>query len=299
VILPFILGFGLMNLLGHPSIVALFVGAALVATSVGITARVLADLGKLTTREARIILGAAVIDDVLGLLVLSIVSAIGREGEVSGLAILFIALQAFVFLVVVTLLGTQLVHRYGSLIPRLRIRNAPFVVAIAVSLGLAVLASRIGLAAIIGAFLAGMAFAEKSEEFQLEHRALPVYELLVPFFFVITGTQVDWRLFIDPSIIGLALVVTALAIAGKFIACGLSAWGMGGRQMAIIGVGMIPRGEVGLIVASVGAALGVIPSQIFSVVVLMSVLTTFVAPPILALLYKGQRHRAPEVQQIA
>ena len=288
VVVPFILGFGFIALRGEPTVEALFVGAALVATSVGITARVLADLGHLGSSEARIILGAAVIDDILGLLVLSTVSAVGREGQVQPISIAGIAVQAALFVGLVALIGTQAVHRCGWRLESLRIRNAPFVVAMAACLGLAAFAAEIGLAAIIGAFLAGMVFADTKDEFELEHRALPVYELLVPFFFVITGSLVDWRLFLDPSIIGLALAVIALAVVGKLIACGLSAWGLSPRRMAIVGVGMVPRGEVGLIVASVGASLGVLTPRIVSVVVMMSVVTTLIVPPVLALLYRGQ-----------
>lgn len=289
--LPFALGFGLMALLGHPSVEALFVGAALVATSVGITARVLADLGRLGTQEARIILGAAVIDDVLGLLVLSVVAAVGREGQVNALSVGAIAIQALVFVVFVALVGTHAVRRFGWRVEMLRVRNAPFVVAMATCLGLAALAAQIGLAAIIGAFLAGMAFAETRDRYELEHRALPVYELLVPFFFVVTGSQVDWRLFLDGSLLGLAAAVTGLAVLSKLVGCGLAAAGLGRRAMAVVGVGMVPRGEVGLIVASVGASLRVIPPPVFSVVVMMSVITTLVVPPVLTLLYRGERQR--------
>jgi Kef-type K+ transport system membrane component KefB len=143
------------------------------------------------------------------------------------------------------------------------------------------------LAAIIGAFLAGMVFAEAREHFELEHQALPIYQLLVPFFFVLTGAQVDWRMFLDGPIMTIALAVTALALLGKVVGCGLGALGLGGRSAAIVGVGMAPRGEVGLIVASLGLSLGAIPDQIFSVVVIMSILTTLVVPPVLRVLYAG------------
>ncbi|MBI3964322.1 MAG: cation:proton antiporter [Chloroflexi bacterium] len=207
----------------------------------------LADLGHLGAREARIILGAAVIDDIVGLLVVSVVSAIGREGHVSATALTRIALQAVLFVGLVALVGSQFVKRHGRRVEALRLRNAPFVVAMATCLGLAAVAAHIGLAAIIGAFLAGMIFAETRDQFELEHHGLPVYELLVPFFSVITGNQVDWRLFFDPSLLGLALAVTALAIVGKLVPCGLSEWGLGKLRMAIVGVSMVPRGEVGMI----------------------------------------------------
>jgi Kef-type K+ transport system membrane component KefB len=261
----------------------------MVATSVGITARVLADLGHIRSNEARIILGAAVIDDILGMVVLAVVSALGQGGTVSVGQIGLIAAQAVAFTVFVTLAGHHAARRWSLHLERLRIRNAPFVVGVAGMLGLATLAAQIGLAAIIGAFLAGMVFAELREQYELERQTLPVYEFLVPLFFVITGSRVDWRLFLDGSLIGVALAVTALAIVGKLVGCGAAALGMGGwRPVAIVGVGMAPRGEVGLIVANVGLAMAAIPNEMYSIVVIMSVLTTLVVPPVLTMLYRGQ-----------
>jgi Kef-type K+ transport system membrane component KefB len=292
VIVPFLLGYAFVAMvLGDPTIEAIFIGTAMVATSVGITARVLADLGQIRSDEARIILGAAVIDDVLGMIVLAVVSALGEGDTVSFGQIGLIAAQAVAFTVFVALAGRHAVRRWSLHLDRLRIRNAPFVVGVLLMLGLATLAAQIGLAAIIGAFLAGMVFAELSEQYELEQKALPLYEFLVPLFFVITGSRVDWRLFLDGSLLWIALAVTGLAILGKLIGCGAAAIGLGWRRTAIIGVGMAPRGEVGLIVANVGASLAVIPNEMYSTVVIMSVLTTLVVPPVLTLLYGG---RAPE-----
>jgi Kef-type K+ transport system membrane component KefB len=292
VVLPFVLGAGLMLALGQPGLEAAFVGTALVATSVGITARVLGDLGYLGSMEARIILGAAVVDDILGMIALAIVAGVGGGGQVAPIPIVTTAVMAVAFTAFTAFAGTRVVRRFSFHLEALRIRNAPFVVAVAVCLGLAALADVIGLAAIIGAFLAGLVFAETREQYALEEQTLPVYELLVPMFFVITGASVDWRLFLDGSLLGLALVVTALAILGKVIGCGVGGWGLGRRSMAIIGVGMAPRGEVGLIVASVGQGLHAIPDQVFSVVVVMSVLTTLVVPPLLPLLFRGHAQPA-------
>ena len=293
IVVPFALGYAYISMIGHPTIEAMFVATAMVATSVGITARVLADLGHLQSREARIILGAAVIDDILAMVILATVSAVGQSGGVSVVTIAAIAVQAIGFTIFVALAGRHAVRRWSVHLDSLRIRNAPFVVAVLVMLGLAALASQIGLAAIIGAFLAGMVFAELREQYDLEHQALPIYEFFVPLFFVITGSHVDWRLFLDGSVIGVALTVTALAIIGKVVGCGGAARGLGWRPMAIIGVGMAPRGEVGLIVANIGQSLGVIPDAMFSTVVIMSVLTTLVVPPVLTLLYGG---RSPEAE---
>jgi Kef-type K+ transport system membrane component KefB len=288
VVVPFGLGYAFVSMLGYRSIEAIFVGTALVATSVGITARVLADLGHLNSDEARIILGAAVIDDVIGMIVLAFVSALGQGESMGPIEIAALASQAIGFTVLVALAGEHVIRRWSPRIELLRIRNAPFVVAVLLMLGLAALASKIGLAAIIGAFLAGMAFAELRQQYELERQALPLYELLVPLFFVITGARVDWRVFLDSQTIGIALAVTALAIIGKLVGCGAGAWGMPWRSVAVIGVGMAPRGEVGLIVASVGASLAVISQQMFSTVVVMSVLTTLVVPPILVILYRAE-----------
>ncbi|MFN8525684.1 MAG: cation:proton antiporter [Chloroflexota bacterium] len=285
VVVPFVLGYAFASAVGQPTIEAVFLGTAMVATSVGITARVMADLGQLDTREARIILGAAVIDDILGMVVLAVVAAMGQTGTVSAGEIALIAAQAVAFTVFVTVAGRHAVNRWSVHFELLRIRNAPFVVAVAVMLGLAVLAAKVGLAAIIGAFLAGMAFAELREQYELERQTLPIYELLVPVFFVVTGSHVDWRLFTQGPLLGFGLMVTALAIGGKLIGCGAASLGLGTRGIAVIGVGMAPRGEVGLIVANVGQSLGTISNQTFSVVVMMSVLTTLFVPPVLAAIY--------------
>ena len=297
VVVPFILGYGLMGpLLGHPAVEAIFVGAAMVATSVGITARVLRDLGVIASTESRIILGAAVIDDILAMVILAVVAGLATTGSISAVEVALIAGQAILFTAFLAVVGTGAMRRYGLGLDRLKMDNAPLAVSLLAMLGLAALSAGIGLAAIIGAFLAGMVFAEAREHFDLEHQALPIYQFLVPFFFVLTGAQVDWRLFLDGGIMGIALAVTALALAGKVVGCGLGVLGMGGRSTAIVGVGMAPRGEVGLIVASLGLSLGAIPSQIFSVVVIMSILTTLVVPPVLRMLYAGHPETAISVE---
>ena len=293
VVVPFVLGYGLMGpLLGHPTVTAIFVGAAMVATSVGITARVLRDLGVIASTEARIILGAAVIDDIIGLIILAIVAGLATTGSISAVEIALIAGQAILFTVFLAWIGTGAMRRYGLGLARLKMENAPFTMSLLTMLGLAALSATIGLAAIVGAFLAGMVFAEAREHFNLERQALPIYQLLVPVFFVLTGSQVDWRLFLNGEIMGIALAVTALAILGKVVGCGLGVLGMGYHSVAAVGVGMAPRGEVGLIVASLGLSLAAIPLQIFSVVVIMSVLTTLAAPPVLRILYAGRAETA-------
>lgn len=288
VLLPFAMGLGFMATQGTPLVNNLFVGAALVATSVGITARVLADLGALRGREGRIILGAAVFDDILGIMALAMVVGLASAGEGASLwSVPVVAAQAIGFTLFLMLVGSRLSRRYSVHLERLHLRNAPFVVSIGVTLGLAALAGVIGLAAIIGAFLAGMVFAEAREQYELERQALPVYELLVPFFFVITGSLVDWHLFLDTHILGLAITISVLAIVSKLVGGGLGSLGLPTRSVAIIAVGMVPRGEVGLIIAGIGQTQGALEPGIFPVLVIMSVVTTIMVPPVLKILLAG------------
>ena len=287
IIIPFGLGYGLAVMMGNGTVEAMFIGTALVATSVGITARVLRDMGFIRTLEARVILGAAVVDDILAMVLLAIVTGLGTTGEMSAGSIVLLVVQAVGFTGFVILIGTLGMRRYSAHLEAIPIRNAPFVVSMVIMLGLAALSANIGLAAIIGAFLAGMVFAEAREHYDLEHASLPVYEFLVPFFFVITGTQVDPGVFLNADIIGFAALVTVVAVIGKLVAGAAGGFGLGRRSMGILGVGMVPRGEVGLIVAGIALSLRAIPEDIFSVIVVMSIVTTLIVPPVLKVLYAG------------
>lgn len=291
VALPFAAGYALMALRGAATPVALFVAAALVATSTGITARVLRDLGVLHAPEARIILGAAVIDDILAMIVLAAVSQLGPQGAVDPLDLALIAVQAFGFTLFVALLGTRAIGRFQTHLQRLPLTHAPLVLALALMLGLATVATRVGLAAIIGAFLAGLVLAQAKEQYALEEAALPIYEFLVPFFFVVTGTRVDPALFLDGRVLREAAIVTAVAILAKLVGAGLGSLGLGWRSAAIVGMGMVPRGEVGLIVASLGLSRGIIAGEFFSTVVVMSILTTLLVPPALTWLSRPRVRR--------
>jgi Kef-type K+ transport system membrane component KefB len=273
-----------------------FVATALVATSVGITARVLSDLGVIRSTEARIIIGAAVVDDILGLLLLAGVDSWGQD-EFDVAQIGLTAAVAVGFVVFAALVGTRVVRRYSMHLERLHMRNAPFAVAMLLMLGLSALSGLIGLAAIIGAFIAGLMFAEAEEGFALELQAQPVYDFLVPFFFVIIGTKVDLGAFDDAEIIAIALVVTVLAVATKVVGGVAAATGMGARAAAIIAAGRVPRGEVGFVVASVGAGIGAVSGDMFAVVVFMSIATTLIVPPVLTWLYASAEAAAEEVQR--
>jgi Kef-type K+ transport system membrane component KefB len=291
VIVPLLSGFALILALGHGQTEALFIAAALVATSVGITARVIKDMNLTQTIESRIIIGAAVIDDVLGMIVLAIVVGIASGGS-GPLDIILVSVEGILFVLMVIFIGSILLPHARK---KIAIRNgnknkdqcvkqkrhgiSPLPLAIIVCLALSFAASFVGLAAIIGAFLAGMAFAEFKDKWPCEEDFHPINEFLVPFFFLFVGISVNLRSFVDVLII--AIMVTLLAIATKFIGCGLGARKLGGRSATIIGVGMVPRGEVGIIVASIGLSMAVISTSMFSVVVFMSMATTIVAPPLL------------------
>lgn len=304
VIVPFILGFALiMGTEGNMNH-ALFLAAAMVATSVGITARIIKDLKLMDTREARIIIAAAVIDDVLGMIVLAIVKGMAESGELSILNVASITLQAVVFVLVVIAICKWVIPRiYDYFEDRKKAKEAagkvPFstnklVLAIIVCLAMAALAEFIGLAAIIGAFLAGMMFADHAWEWDLESKIDSISTFLLSFFFLNVGLQVDIGTLGDTSVLVLVVVVIILAVISKLVGCSLGAK-MGDRSLdssslKIIGFGMAPRGEVGIIVAAIGLASDAMSQDLYAVVVLMSVITTIIAPPIISKLFRQKYH---------
>lgn len=288
VIVPFLGGWLLMQLWGGSTIEALFLGTAMVATSVGITARVLGAMNLLDAPTARVILGAAVIDDILGLLVLAVVSSLA-EGRVDLIEIGTTALLAIVFTVFVILIGSRVVTRIAPRINALRLNDSFFVVGLILCLALSAAATFIGIAAIIGAFLAGMALAEATENNYRMHRQTGgVTEFLVPFFLVNIGLQVNLNVFREWSVIELTLLVTLIAVVTKLIGCGAGALALGWRRAAQIGMGMVPRGEVGIVVAQIGKSLGVVSDSVYGVVLFMAVATTVVAPPFLTRLFASE-----------
>jgi Kef-type K+ transport system membrane component KefB len=285
IVLPFIAGAGLMYLTGEPTPTALFVGTALVATSVGITARVLSELGLLGEKESVIILAAAVVDDVLGLLVLAAVTAVG-SGRVDPLSLGILVVETVVFIGVLLTMGRVAVRRHGHRVRHLRIAHGRLSFALLVCLVLAALAGVIGLAAIVGAFLAGLLVADLStQEQDLKHELEPIYTLLVPFFFVLTGARLDIGALLDPGAFLLGVALTVLAVLTKLIGCGLAMWGTSLRSAIRVGTGMVPRGEVGLVVASLGLAAGVIDGALYGAVLMMVAVTTLVAPFLLGPAY--------------
>lgn len=289
VILPFIAGYFIAMAWDGSFAEAMFIGAAMVATSVGITARVLGSMGLLDKETSRIILGAAVIDDILGLIILSLVSAVS-QGSVSYSGLATTAAAAIVFTAFVGLVGSKVMTRLAPSVQRLRLSKPFFNIGLILCLGLSLASIYVGVAAIIGAFLAGMALAEATEDNHKMHNLTSgITEFLVPFFLVNIGMQLDLAVFRDMSVVALAAIITVLAVITKFVGCGLGAWGMTRREMAQVGVGMIPRGEVGIVVAQIGLGLGVISGHFFASVLFMAVATTLIAPPLIKLFFSEDR----------
>ena len=292
VVVPFVLGAGILMLWGAKANEAIFVGASMVATSVGITAQVLSAKGLLHAVSSKIILAAAVIDDVLGLLVLAVVSSL-THGKLDVLQLSFTALAAVAFTVIVAKWGTHAMQRVVPHIDRTwRVAEARFVMALSLLFALALLAVYTGVAAIVGAFLAGLALGESTEERERD-LAQGVSELLVPFFLAGIGLHVDLSAFAHASTALLAIVILAAAVISKFIGCGLGALGMGKAAALRVGVGMIPRGEVGMVVAQIGLGFGILSKSSYGIVVFMSVATTIVAPPLIKIAYKSLLKAGP------
>lgn len=298
VIFPFMFGYLLIVSSGFPQVEALFIGAAMTATSIGITARVIKDMNVMNSIESKVIIGAAVIDDVLGLVILAMISGIASGGAMDIVGTVMVAALAVIFVVAVVFVGSGLLpkvrrqvreFRAPTPVTSMRRKISPLAVAIIVCFGLSAAASYFGLAAIIGAFLAGMVFAEFKDLFPVGEQFEAINEFLVPFFFLYIGISVNLSTFGGVAI--LALMITFVAIATKFIGCGLGAYRLGVKSAAIVGVGMAPRGEVGLIIASVGLTIGSISNDMFSIVVFMSLLTTLVAPLLLTYTFNWKMGR--------
>lgn len=284
VVFPGAAGLALGELRGEDAATSAFFAAALVATSVGITSAVLAELGAVRTRPGRTILGAAVVDDILAILVLAVAVGIAADGSVDAGGILITASLSAAFVGFVALGGGRLLRSRPGLLTAPRFADSPLLPAVLLCIGLAVVAGEIGLAGIIGAFLAGMVIAESPDRAAVENEVGPLYAFFPPFFFAAIGIQLDLEALADGSTLLLLLGVTALAIVTKLAGGWLGARSLGARDALVVGVGMIPRGEVGIIVASIGAAEGVVTDRLFAVIVGMAVLTTLIVPPVLRVL---------------
>ncbi len=324
IVVPFVLGVYVVGpylLPGYSMVTYLFLGAALTATSVGITARVFKDVKMLQIPEAQIVLGAAVIDDVLGLVLLAVVSGIATTGTVAFSSIFFITLEAFLFLGLAVAVGRLFAPYMGRLFSKIQ-SGAGMKLAISFSFALvfAYAAQVIGLASIVGAFAAGLVldsvcfrhfrrpeFVEDIEEalvdadertrsrvqgtlqrytaHHIDELIAPVAHLLVPIFFVIAGMSVNISLFFNSGIIVSALIISVVAVIGKVVSGFVV---RGSHNKWLIGWGMVPRGEVGLIFATLGASLGVLPEEIFAIIVFVVIVSTLIAPPMLSWILKGK-----------
>ena len=299
---PFLLGLGYWlavrpDIGTHPgevtdTLVAIFVGATLTATSVGITARVLGDLGRLHTAEARVIIGAAVVDDVLGLVILAIVSGLAAGAGVSlaGVALTFAV--AVGFLVAAVVVGMWVAPRLFGMVDRMKVRGVLLVSAFSLALLFAALAGLAGSAMIIGSFAAGIVLSTTNQFDLITEGIKPVADIFTPIFFVAVGAAVDATLFLPWSerfswdVLAVGGALLGIAIVGKVVSGYAVGWGRRPLSHITIGVGMIPRGEVGLIFAHLGLREGILSSEVFSAILIMVMLTTFIAPPLLKLIFR-------------
>jgi Kef-type K+ transport system membrane component KefB len=284
VALPLAGGFAFGQLLGFRVMISVFLGAALTATSVGITARVLSDLGHLRDPESQVILGAAVVDDIIGLVLLTLVGTLAEGGELTFLGVGRVILIAFGFVILAIVIGSQLAPALIRLIDRIDVARGLFFSAIVFALLLAYLAQRVGSAIIIGSFAAGLVLARTHRGKDIEREVHDVAQFFVPIFFVVVGAAIDLRS-INPFdararpflLIGLGL--TVIGVIGK-VAAGFVVWKKD-LQRRVIGIGMIPRGEVGLIFAQIGLTTKLLSPGLYSAVAMMVMLTTFITPPLL------------------
>lgn len=278
VVIPVVVGIGGAFALGASTSTAVFIGAALAATSVGITSAILVELDLQSGPAGRTILGAAVIDDILALMILALAVGLASDGGISfGEIALLLGLSAL-FLLFFGLGGSKLLSSRPAILEAPKFADSPLMPAVLICLGLAVMAAEIGLAAVIGAFLAGMIIAETRDQNSIETEVAPLYAFFAPFFFAVIGAQLDVGALADGTNLLLLLAITLVAVLTKYAGAWLGGGSLNRRDRAIVSVGMIPRGEVGVIVAGLGYSKGAIDADIFAVVVGMAILTTLFAP---------------------
>jgi len=296
VIFPLIFGLGSMLLIGRDIIESLFIATAILATSVGISVKVLQDLGLIKHKVAYIILGAAVLDDILALIVLALVKGLAK-GQFQVAEFVLLVIESLVFVGFLTLWGPKLTRKTRRWVEKLNIPEGPFVLSVILCLGLAELADIIGLAAIIGSFMAGIMIDELAGVYDLERKIKYVNEFLLPFFFVMMGTHLDPRSFLAPNLLFLTLFVTVIAVISKMLGAAFACWKEDRQTRIQIGVCMVPRGEVGIIVGLVGLNLHTISHDIYTVVLGMSLLTTIIAPPLIIMAFRRRRRAPPKLAE--
>lgn len=286
VAVPFAAGtVGLMTIFNVPAIPAIFAGAALTATSIGITSKVLSELGQLQSKEGQIIVGAAVIDDILGIIVLAVVASLAKTGEIDVFNVVYLIFGATAFLVGAVLLGSLFNSTFTKIVEKLETRGSVIIPAFIFAFFMAFIGNAIHLEAILGAFAAGLVLDETDASKELDELIKPIADILVPIFFVTVGARADLRV-LNPAIpenregLLIAVFLIAVAIIGKIVT-GWAVFGQPGINRWAIGVGMIPRGEVGLVFAGIGSASGVLSKPLEVSIIIMVILTTFLAPPFL------------------
>ena len=286
VVVPFVAGTaGLMAIFHVAAIPAVFAGAALTATSIGITSKVLAELGQLKSKEGQIIVGAAVIDDVLGIIVLAVVASLAKTGEIDVLNVIYLIISSTAFLLGAILLGGIFNKTFVAIVEQLKTRGNVVIPAFIFAFFMAFLGNAIHLEAILGAFAAGLVLDETDARSELDELIKPIADLLVPIFFVTVGARADLRV-LNPAIpenragLLIAVFLIVVAIIGKVVT-GWAVFGQPGINRWAIGVGMVPRGEVGLVFAGIGSASGVLDKPLEVSIIIMVILTTFLAPPFL------------------
>jgi len=295
VLVPFAGGYAIAAARGEDTATSLFFAAALVATSVGITSAVLIGLGVLDTRAGRTILGAAVVDDILAMLVVAVASAVAVGGSTGVVELVVIGAMAFGFVGFFALGGTRFMRRYPGILKAPAFSSSPLLPAVILCLGLAALAAEIGLAAIIGAFLAGMMVAETKEQHPVEQEVAPLYAFFAPFFFASIGLKLDLGTYGSLTVIAVVGLVTIVAVVTKVVGAYAGARGMSRSEAIFVAAGMVPRGEVGIIVAGIGIEAGALGDEAFAIIVGMAILTTVVVPPVLRVLAR----RLPDLDATA
>ena len=294
IVLPFCCGLLYLKLRNEPTHEAVFIAAAMVATSVGITARVLQDLHVLKSRPAQIILGAAVFDDILGMVLLAIVVSVSSGTGVHWVHLAVVIAEAVGFAVFMIYFGPGVVGRMRPGLQRLSTRDAPLMLALATCLLLSVAATKIGMAAIIGAFFAGLIFSDYSPEWGLRLRVHGINEFLAPFFFFTMGARLDIHVF-RGGVFVVAVIISVMALVSKVIGCGLPMLKEGWRSALKVGVGMTPRGEVALIVALIGLQMNMVSERAYAIVIFMTAVSTLIPPPLLRYLFRDEIPASSEV----
>jgi Kef-type K+ transport system membrane component KefB len=292
---------GLMTIFHVAAIPAIFAGAALTATSIGITSKVLSEIGQLKSKEGQIIVGAAIIDDVLGIIVLAVVASLAKTGEIDVTNVIYLIVSATVFLIGSILLGGFFNKSFVAIVGILKTRGSIILTAFIFAFFMSFLGNAIHLEAILGAFAAGLVLDETDARDELDELIKPVADLFVPIFFVTVGARADLGV-LNPAIpanrdgLLIAVFLISIAILGKIIT-GWVVFGQPGINRLAIGVGMIPRGEVGLVFAGIGSASGAIDKPLEVAIILMVILTTFLAPPFLRIAFdKSTIDSVPEIE---